>query len=111
MALASRSRFVEEMAALLNKSVTVVTLDGKRYEGVLTGFDPDRLNLSLRDVKDERGIIEKFLEEIGTDRILFGTDFPWFSHHYYIGALIGSGIGESDIRKILYENAEKLIRK
>lgn len=57
MALASRSRFVEEMAALLNKSVTVVTLDGKRYEGVLTGFDPDRLNLSLRDVKDEKGMV------------------------------------------------------
>ncbi|MCD6444308.1 Lsm family RNA-binding protein [Candidatus Bathyarchaeota archaeon] len=57
MALASRSRFVEEMAALLNKSVTVVTLDGKRYEGVLTGFDPDRLNLSLRDVKDEKGVV------------------------------------------------------
>jgi len=48
---------VEEMAALLNKSVTVVTLDGKRYEGVLTGFDPDRLNLSLRDVKDEKGMV------------------------------------------------------
>jgi len=48
---------VEEMAALLNKSVTVVTLDGKRYEGVLTGFDPDRLNLSLRDVKDEKGVV------------------------------------------------------
>ena len=45
------------MAALLNKSVTVVTLDGKRYEGVLTGFDPDRLNLSLRDVKDEKGMV------------------------------------------------------
>jgi len=57
LALASRSRFVEEMAALLNKSVTVVTLDGKRYEGVLTGFDPDRLNLSLRDVKDEKGMV------------------------------------------------------
>ncbi|KYH36641.1 MAG: small nuclear ribonucleoprotein [Candidatus Bathyarchaeota archaeon B24] len=48
---------MEEMAALLNKSVTVVTLDGKRYEGVLTGFDPDRLNLSLRDVKDEKGVV------------------------------------------------------
>jgi len=74
----------------------------KNYENVY---------LELCAVMDERGIIEKFLEEIGTDRILFGTDFPWFSHHYYIGALIGSGIGESDIRKILFENAEKLIKK
>jgi len=74
----------------------------KNYENVY---------LELCAVMDERGIIEKFLEEIGADRILFGTDFPWFNHHYYIGALIGSGIGERDIRKILYENAEKLIKR
>lgn len=55
MSLVSRSRFTEEAASLLNKTVTVITVDGKRYTGVLTGFDPDRLNLSLRDARDEKG--------------------------------------------------------
>jgi len=71
----------------------------------------ENVYLELCAVIDEREIIEKFLEEIGVDRILFGADFPWFNHHYYIGALIGSGIGESDLRKILYKNAEKLIKR
>ncbi|MEM2849226.1 MAG: Lsm family RNA-binding protein [Candidatus Bathyarchaeia archaeon] len=56
MSLVSRSRFAEEAASLLNKTVTVITVDGKRYTGVLTGFDPDRLNLSLRDARDEKGV-------------------------------------------------------
>ncbi len=55
MSLLSRSRFAEEAASLLNKTVTVVTVDGRRYTGVLTGFDPDKLNLSLRDARDEKG--------------------------------------------------------
>ncbi|MBS7613937.1 Lsm family RNA-binding protein [Candidatus Bathyarchaeota archaeon] len=55
MSLASRSRFAEEAASLLNKTVTVITVDGKRYTGILTGVDPDKLNLSLRDARDEKG--------------------------------------------------------
>lgn len=57
MGLVSRSRFAEEVASLLNKTVTVITIDGKKYTGILTGFDPDRLNLSLRDARDEKGVI------------------------------------------------------
>jgi len=73
----------------------------KKYENVC---------LELCAILDERGIIEKFVYEIGSDRILFGTDFPWFNHHYYIGALLGSGISEEDCRKILYLNANKILK-
>ncbi len=57
MSLISRSRFAEEATSLLNKTVTVITIDGKKYTGVLTGLDPDRLNLSLRDARDEKGSV------------------------------------------------------
>jgi len=57
VSLVSRSKFAEEMASLLNKNVTVITIDGKKYTGILTGFDPDRLNLSLRDARDEKGTV------------------------------------------------------
>ncbi|MCM8820415.1 MAG: amidohydrolase family protein, partial [Candidatus Omnitrophica bacterium] len=72
----------------------------KRYEN---------LYLELCAVLDERGILERFVEEAGAERILFGTDFPWFNHHYYIGALLGSSISEDDCRNILYKNSEKLL--
>jgi len=51
-----------------------------------------------------------FVEKTGADRILFGTDFPWFNHHYYIGAVLGSGISEEDCRKIFYLNAAKILK-
>lgn len=71
--------------------------------------DFPNIYLELCAVLDERGIIEKFVEEIGSEKILFGTDFPWFNHHYYLGALLGSGISDDDCRKILYRNAQTLL--
>ncbi|HOL21844.1 MAG TPA: TatD family hydrolase [bacterium] len=72
----------------------------KRYENAY---------LEMCAVLDERGILEQFVEEAGSERILYGTDFPWFNHHYYIGALLGSGIPETACRNILYKNAEKIL--
>ncbi|MCM8833336.1 MAG: amidohydrolase family protein [Candidatus Omnitrophica bacterium] len=65
--------------------------------------------LELCAVMDERGVLEKIVSEIGSDKILFGTDFPWFNHHYYIGSLFGAGLSENEIRKILYLNSFKLL--
>ncbi|MEM3736466.1 MAG: Lsm family RNA-binding protein [Candidatus Bathyarchaeia archaeon] len=48
-------RFFDEMAALLQKTVNVVTTTNKRYVGNLTGFDPATLSLVLTDAKDEEG--------------------------------------------------------
>ncbi|MCX8082737.1 MAG: amidohydrolase family protein [bacterium] len=69
----------------------------------------DNVYLELCAVLDERGILERFVDELGSERILFGTDFPWFNHHYYIGALLGSGISDDACRNILYKNSEKLL--
>ncbi|MCX8082368.1 MAG: amidohydrolase family protein [bacterium] len=68
----------------------------------------DNVYIDLCAVLDDRGPLEKFVDALGADRILYGTDFPWFDHHYYIGAVLGSGISEEDSRKIFYKNAEKL---
>ncbi|MCM8769937.1 MAG: amidohydrolase family protein [Candidatus Omnitrophica bacterium] len=65
--------------------------------------------LELCAVLDERGILEKIVEEIGADRIIFGTDFPWFSYSYYLGALLDAEIGDQARRKILSENALRVI--
>ena len=40
---------------LLDKTVMVITVDGKKYSGTLSGIDPDTLSLSLSDAKDEQG--------------------------------------------------------
>ena len=58
---------------------------------------------------DERGIVEQFVSELGSERVVFGTDFPWFDYHYYIGAVLGADITDDDRHNILHRNAEKLL--
>ena len=54
MSVAKR-KFVGEIGMLLDKTVMVITTDGKKYSGTLSGIDPDTLSLSLSDAKDEKG--------------------------------------------------------
>ncbi|MCL5996313.1 MAG: amidohydrolase family protein [Chloroflexi bacterium] len=69
------------------------------------------LYFELCAVLDERGVLEQFVAETGSERIIFGTDLPWFNHHYYIGAVLGAGIDDDDRHNILHRNAEKLLSR
>ena len=55
MSVAKR-KFFGEIGMLLDKKVMVVTVNGKKYSGTLSGMDPDTLSLSLSDAKDEKGV-------------------------------------------------------
>jgi uncharacterized protein len=63
----------------------------------------------LTAVLDDRGVLERLVREMGSERILFGTDTTWFNHHYYIGAVLGADIDDEARRNIFYRNAEKLL--
>jgi predicted TIM-barrel fold metal-dependent hydrolase len=65
--------------------------------------------LELTAVLDDRGAVEVFLEVAGSPKIVFGTDTPWFNHHYYVGALLGAPMTDDDRRNILYRNAQRLL--
>ncbi|MBE0512339.1 Lsm family RNA-binding protein [Candidatus Bathyarchaeota archaeon] len=54
MSMAKR-KFFGEIAALLDKMVMVVTMDGKKYSGTLAGIDPETLSLCLSEAKDDKG--------------------------------------------------------
>jgi small nuclear ribonucleoprotein (snRNP)-like protein len=54
MSVAKR-KFLGEIGALVEKAVTVTTINDKKYSGTLSGIDPDSLSLSLSAVKDEKG--------------------------------------------------------
>jgi len=44
-----------EVAALMDKTVVVVTMDGKEFTGTVVGINPETLSLCLADAKDEKG--------------------------------------------------------
>ena len=54
MSVAKR-KFFGEIAALLDKTVMVITMDGKKYSGTLAGINPETLSLCLSEARDEKG--------------------------------------------------------
>lgn len=54
MSVAKRN-FYGEVGMLLDKTVMVITVDGKKYSGILSGIDPETLSLSLSGAKDDKG--------------------------------------------------------
>lgn len=67
--------------------------------------------LDICDIHRHSGIIDKMVEEVGADKVLFGTDMPWYDPNYGIGSVLFSRISDEDKIKILYENAKKLAEK
>jgi len=51
----AKRKFFGEIAALLDKLVMVITMEGKKYSGTLAGIDPETLSLCLSDAKDDKG--------------------------------------------------------
>jgi len=66
--------------------------------------------LELTAIFDDRGVLEKFAAEVGSDRMLFGTDLPWFDPHQAVGALFSAHLTDDDIHNICHRNAEKLLK-
>jgi small nuclear ribonucleoprotein (snRNP)-like protein len=51
----AQRKYFTDVAALADKIVAVVTINGKTFNGTLVGINPDNLSLTLADVKDETG--------------------------------------------------------
>ena len=60
---------------------------------------------------DDRGPVEKFVAAALGERLLFGTDLPWFDPHHGIGAVLSAEITDQDRHNILHRNAERLLAK
>jgi small nuclear ribonucleoprotein (snRNP)-like protein len=51
----AQRKFFTEVSALADKTVIVVTANGKKFSGTLIGINPDTLSLCLSEAKDEEG--------------------------------------------------------
>ena len=78
-------------------------------QAVRLAQDMDNVYLELTAVFDDRGILERLVPEAGSDRMLFGTDLPWFDPHHAVGALLSARIDDADRHNICHRNAERLL--
>ena len=57
----------------------------------------------------DRDMVLRFIDAIGPDRLIFGTDFPMWSPKEELNRFFSLGLSESDQQKILYGNFMKLL--
>lgn len=55
------------------------------------------------------GVIERMVVAAGAEKIVFGTDLPWYSPHYAAGAVLFAHIDDDARHAILHRNAERLL--
>lgn len=53
-------------------------------------------------------IIDRYVEGVGSERILFGTDMPWIDVRYHISNILHADISDQDRQNIFGLNAERL---
>ena len=68
----------------------------------------DNVLLDICDIHRHSGIIDKMVESVGADKVLFGTDIPWYDPSYCLGSILFSHISDDDKYKIIYGNAKKI---
>jgi predicted TIM-barrel fold metal-dependent hydrolase len=104
----------EVLRRIIEKYPNVRVLLGHSCHGewdaaVQLARDFSNVFLELTAVFDDRGVIEKFVNEAGSHRMLFGTDLPWFDPHHAIGVLLSAKISDEDRHNICHRNAEHLL--
>jgi len=82
---------------------------GSWDEAIRLVKDFPNVYLELCALMTEKGVLERMVAAGAVDRMLFGTDYPWFSHNYYIGAVLGADIEDEDRKKIFSSNGQKLL--
>jgi hypothetical protein len=55
------------------------------------------------------GLIEYMVATAGSNKVVFGSDLPWYSQHYHAGAVLFARISDDARHDILHRNAERLL--
>jgi len=68
----------------------------------------DNVYLELCAAYHVNGIIERMVRQVGSQKVLYGEDLPWFDPQYAIGCVLCARISDEDRHNILHRNAERL---
>ena len=85
------------------------SLNNRWHEAISVAREFPNTYLELTSVLGPRGVPELLVEGAGSDRLVFGTDLPWFEEHQGVGALLSADISDDDIHNICHRNAERIL--
>ena len=94
----------------LEKDIEMVgeAANGEEAVRLTLAKKPDVVILDLM-MPNGNGVVKLLVDGAGSEKILYGTDLPWFDEYSVIGGILGDGISDEDVRNILYRNAQKIL--
>ena len=93
-----------------NARVIMAHLTGCGYRGVLAARGIDNLWIDTSGASPEAGIVEHAVSNLGSERVLYGSDLPIRDLPAAIGQVAGAAISAGDRKAIFYGNAAKLLK-
>jgi len=82
---------------------------GQADEAIEIAKRYDNAYLDVTDTGRLNGLVEKMVEKAGSQKIVFGTDFPWYDSNYTLGYILFSRISDKHKENILHKNARRLL--
>lgn len=82
---------------------------GAWAEAIALAADFPNVYLELTAAAHAYGLLEWMCREAGSQKVVFGTDYPWFDPAVYIGFVTFAHIDEEAMRNILFANARGLL--
>jgi predicted TIM-barrel fold metal-dependent hydrolase len=92
-----------------NATIIMAHLGGDWQRGIKAVRDLPNVLVDTSGSIADCGMIEKAVEELGAERILFGTDLPDVDFWTNLGKIEGAAITPEQKRLILYGNAHRLL--
>lgn len=93
-----------------NTRVIMAHLTGCGHRGVLAARGIDNLWIDTSGASPEAGIVEHAVANLGSNRVLYGSDLPIRDLPAAIGQVAGADISDADRDAIFYGNATKLLK-
>jgi uncharacterized protein len=93
-----------------NTRVIMAHLTGCGYRGVLAARGIDNLWVDTSGGAPEAGIVDFAVSNLGSSRILYGSDLPIRDLPAAIGQVAGAAISETDRKAIFHNNAANLLK-
>ena len=79
-------------------------------DAIALAKEKENVYLDLGDIHRHSGIVAKMVNAVGSEKVLFGTDLPWYDPNYCLGSVLYADIADADRDNIFYKNAERIIR-
>ena len=112
---ASKYNGIQEAEKILKKYPDIIFIAGHSFrceweEAARLCNTYKNLYLELTGVMDKIGPLEYLLKKCGSEKILFGTDLPWFDTLHGIGYILSTEMSDTDRENIFYKNGVRILQ-